>query len=171
METSQCLQQTRFLPLAVRLKELCSVIHSHHHLCERQIRCYYLLHTGLDCLQLGIRHEIHMRATVFENLSLPDLAVESTWKSIIDGQHLVRKHLMHHLLQHKAEGSDICPTSVRMAVVNKPDIMRVYHLVVQRLELVVHQGRQDIAANAFRYFLQSRSHRDSDLLGSIFDIY
>ena len=171
MEASQCLQKAGLLPLAVRLKEFRRLIHSHHLLCERQICCDDLLHTGLNCLQLGIRHEIHMRATVFKNLSFPDLAVESAWKGIIDGQHLVRKHLMHHLLQHKAEGSDICPTSVRMAVVNKPDIMRIYHLVVQRLELVVHQGRQDIAANVFRYFLQSRSHRDSDLCGGIFNVY
>ena len=112
-----------------------------------------------------------MRATVIQHFSLPDLAIKSAWKGIIDGQHLVREHLMHHLLQHKAEGTDICSATVWMTIVDKPDIMRVYHLVIQRLELVVHQSRKDRMSKGFRYFLQGSPHGDRNLCGGVFDVY
>ena len=115
-------------------------LQAHHGLAERKISLYDLTHArlnGLDCL---ICKETPARTPVLHGMRLLDLAVQAAWKGIIYHEHLIREHLAHHLLQHEAEGADIGATAIGMAVAYEADVVRVYDLIVQRLELVVHEG-------------------------------
>ena len=68
----------------------------------------------------------------------------SARQGIFDNQQLVRKQVVHGLLQHKTERTHISLYAVGVVIINELHLVGTAYMEIQSLQLPVHKGRQDV---------------------------
>ena len=135
------------LTLVLTLENPAAVLKTHHGLGKRKIGSNNVSHCSFYRFNLRVCHKIYIRTTILKRLQLADFTIQTTRKGIIYHKNLVREHLAHNLLQHKAQRADICAASIRMIITHKAHVVRIDDLIVKRLQLVVHKGSKNILAS------------------------
>ena len=106
---------------------------------ERKVRIYQLLHPGLEDLYLIVRDVADIRMAVLHCLGAAYLAVKPARKGIFYGEDFSGVQFPYRILEHEAQGADICPASVRVAVSDELHLVGDHGLELQFLQLVVHK--------------------------------